>query len=158
MIPVKAAKAGSPDFVRGTSTELFLDYFGIQMDSRKAEGMKFKINLLTPDNGEKFVVEMSNDTLTTLAGYQAKDADLTITINRSDLEDLMIGTAKLTDKVAAGKATMTGTPQVLTQLASTMVQWDNWFEILPGTKAKVAETPKPDVFDDDDPPVIEPPN
>jgi len=72
VIPVKAAKAGSPDFVRGTSTELFLDYFGIQMDSRKAEGMKFKINLLTPDNGEKFVVEMSNDTLTTLAGYQGE--------------------------------------------------------------------------------------
>src|SRR5688500_11145905 len=77
VIAVKAAKAGSPDFVRGTSTELFLNYLGIQMDSRKAEGMKFKINLSTPDNGEKFVVEMSNATLTTIAGYQAKDADLT---------------------------------------------------------------------------------
>ncbi len=49
---MKAAKAGSPDFVRGTSTELFLNYLGIQMDSRKAEGMKFKINISTPDNGE----------------------------------------------------------------------------------------------------------
>ena len=81
VVPVKAAKAGSPDFVRGTTTELFLGYLGIQMDSRKAEGMKFKINLVTPDNGEKFVMEMSNSTLTTLAGYQAKDADLTITID-----------------------------------------------------------------------------
>jgi alkyl sulfatase BDS1-like metallo-beta-lactamase superfamily hydrolase len=58
VIAVKAAKAGSPDFVRGTTTELFLNYLGVQMDSRKAEGMKFKINLSTPDNGEKFVVEM----------------------------------------------------------------------------------------------------
>ena len=39
--------------------------------------MKFKINLSTPDNGEKFVVAMSNATLTTIAGYQAQDADLT---------------------------------------------------------------------------------
>src|ERR1044072_8576434 len=52
IVAVKAAKAGSPDFVRGTSTEAFLTYLGIQMDSRKADGMKFKINIATPDNGE----------------------------------------------------------------------------------------------------------
>ncbi len=65
IIPVAAAKAGSPDFVRGTTTEMFLDYLGIQVDTRKAEGLHFKINLVTPDNGEKFVIEMSNATLTT---------------------------------------------------------------------------------------------
>lgn len=48
IVPVSAVKTGSPDFVRGTSTELFLDYLGVQVDSRKAEGMNFKINLLTP--------------------------------------------------------------------------------------------------------------
>ena len=95
---------------------LFLNYLGIQMDSRKADGMTFKINLSTPDNGERFVVEMSNATLTTIAGYQASNADLTITIDRRELEDVMIGTAKLADKVAAGKARLEGNPQVLTQL------------------------------------------
>jgi alkyl sulfatase BDS1-like metallo-beta-lactamase superfamily hydrolase len=149
IIAVKAAKAGSPDFVRGTGTELFLNYLGIQMDSRKAEGMHFKINLSTPDNGEKFVVEMSNATLTTIPGYQAEDADLTITIDRRELEDVMIGTAKLSDKVAAGKAKMEGDPQVLLQLASTMVAFDNWFEILPGTKKQAASEPKAELLRDD---------
>ncbi len=158
VIAVQATKAGSPDFVRGTTTELFLNYLGIQMDSRKAEGMKFKINLVTPDNGEKFVLEMSNATLTTLAGFQAKDADLTITIDRRDLEDVMIGTAKLGDKVAAGKAKMVGNAGVLSQLGSTMVKFDNWYEVLPGTKAKAAEQPKAEVFLDDDPVVIRPEN
>lgn len=148
VIAVKAAKAGSPDFVRGTSTELFLNYLGIQMDSRKAEGMHFKINLSTPDNGEKFVVEMSNATLTTIAGFQADDADLTITIDRRELEDVMIGTAKLSDKVSAGKAKMEGNPQVLAQLGSTMVTFDNWFEVLPGTKKREA-LPKPELLQDD---------
>lgn len=148
VIAVKAAKAGSPDFVRGTSTELFLNYLGIQMDSRKAEGMHFKINLSTPDNGEKFVVEMSNATLTTISGFQAEDADLTITIDRRELEDVMIGTAKLSDKVSAGKAKMEGNPQVLAQLGSTMVTFDNWFEILPGTKKREA-LPKAELLQDD---------
>jgi alkyl sulfatase BDS1-like metallo-beta-lactamase superfamily hydrolase len=158
VIAVKAAKAGSPDFVRGTTTELFLNYLGIQMDSRKAEGMKFKINLVTPDNGEQFVVEMSNATLTTIAGFQAKDPDLTLTIDRRELEDVMIGTAKLADKVAAGKAKMVGNAQVLAQLGSTMAKFDNWFEVLPGTKAKTPEQPKPEVFLDDEPVVVEPEN
>jgi alkyl sulfatase BDS1-like metallo-beta-lactamase superfamily hydrolase len=151
VVAVSTAKAGSPDFVRGTSTELFLNYLGIQVDSRKAEGMKFKLNISTPDNGEKFVVEMSNATLTTIAGYQAKDADLTITIDRRELDDVMIGTAKLAEKVASGKAKMEGNPQVLAQLASTMVKFDNWFEILPGTKRKAAEQTKTEVLLDDAP-------
>ncbi|WP_246718881.1 alkyl sulfatase C-terminal domain-containing protein [Microvirga terrestris] len=148
VVAVTAAKAGSPDFVRGTSTELFLNYLGIQMDSRKAEGMKFKINLSTPDNGEKFVVELSNATLTTIAGYQANDANLTLTIDRRELEDVMIGATKLADKIAAGKAKMEGNPQVLTQLSPTTA-FDNWFEVLPGTKNGSAMSQKPELLQDD---------
>jgi alkyl sulfatase BDS1-like metallo-beta-lactamase superfamily hydrolase len=154
VVPVHAAKAGSADFVRGTSTQMILDYLGIQMDSRKAEGMQFKINLHTPDNGERFVVELSNATLTTISGYQAQDADLTIAIDRRELEDVMIGSATLADKVKAGQATLEGNPQVLAQLASTMVKFDGWFEVLPGTKANTDLQAKSELFEDDAP--IEP--
>ena len=92
---------------------------------------------------------MHNATLTTIAGFQAKDADLTITIDRRELEDVMIGTAKLAEKVSAGKAKMDGNPQVLVQLASTMVKFDNWFEVLPGTTKEAAPTSNPEVFLDD---------
>ncbi|HED19349.1 MAG TPA: MBL fold metallo-hydrolase, partial [Gammaproteobacteria bacterium] len=78
-------KTAGPDMIQAMSTDLWLDYLGIRLDSKKAEGHAFKINLVTPDNGEKFVVELSNATLTNIKGYQAKDADLTITINRKDL-------------------------------------------------------------------------
>ena len=152
VVAVSAAKAGSPDFIRGTSTELFLNYLGVQMDSRKAEGMKFKINLQTPDNGEQFVVEMSNATLTTIAGHQAVDPDLVIIINRTDLEDVMIGTATLAGKVGDGRAKLLGDLHALQQLASTMVKFDNWFEILPGTKKPGSkEEIKSELFLDDAP-------
>jgi alkyl sulfatase BDS1-like metallo-beta-lactamase superfamily hydrolase len=159
IVPVAAAKAGSPDFVRGTSTEMFLDYLAILVDTKKAEGLQFKINLSTPDNGERFVIEMSNATLTSLAGYTALDADLTITIDRAELEDVMIGAAKLVDKVKAGKAKLEGNIQVLEQLKATLVGFDPFFEILPGTKP--ADIPAGDrtdkeVFEDDAPVVKEP--
>ena len=57
--------------IRAMSTGLFLNFLGIRMDSRKAEGMRFTINLVTPDNGETFIVELENATLTNIAGFQA---------------------------------------------------------------------------------------
>lgn len=72
---------------------------------------------------EKFIIEMSNATLTTIAGFQAKDADLTITINRRELEDVMIGTSSWRPKSPLGRPRLVGNPQVLSQLASTMVKF-----------------------------------
>ena len=46
--------------------------------------MRFTINLVTSDNGEKYLVELSNSTLTNINGEQAKNPDLTITLNRAD--------------------------------------------------------------------------
>ena len=120
-------------------TELFLNFLGIRMDSRKAEGMRFTINLITPDNGEKFLIEMENSTLTNLPGFLAKKPDLTLTINRSDLEQAMTGAKTLKAQLADGTAKAEGNLEVLKQLASTMVDFDPRFEIMPGTKAKVPE-------------------
>jgi alkyl sulfatase BDS1-like metallo-beta-lactamase superfamily hydrolase len=153
IVAVKSAKPGA-DFIRGTTTQMFLDYLAIQLDSRKvaASGLECKINLITPDNGEKFLVEVSNATMTTIAGFQANDAVLTLTVNRADLEEIMIGQAKLVEKVQAGQAQMEGNPQVLMQLAACLTRFEKWFEILPGTKLPAAdETAKDEVFEDDAP-------
>ena len=121
--------------IRAMTTELFLDFLAIRMDSKKAEGMKFSINLVTPDNDEKFAVEMSNATLTTIEGQQAANPDLTITINRSDLEAVMMGAISFDDQIKAGKAKLEGNRDVFDQLRSTLVQFEIGFEIMPGTKA-----------------------
>jgi alkyl sulfatase BDS1-like metallo-beta-lactamase superfamily hydrolase len=130
--------------VRAMSTELFLDFLGIRMDSKKAEGLEFSINLVTPDNGEKFAIELSNATFTNLKGFQVADPDLTITINRSDLVQVMMGAKTLAAQIDDGTAKIEGDRKVLDQLASTLVEFEIGFEILPGTKApadaKVAKT------------------
>ena len=126
----------SPDMIRAMTTGLFLDFLGIRMDSSKAEGMAFKINLVTPDNSEKYLIELSNEALTNIEGFQADDADLTITINRTDLEQTMMGAKKLVDQIKDGTAKMEGNQEVLGQLASTMIEFEMGFEILPGTRSE----------------------
>ena len=133
-------KSIGPDMIRGMSTELYLDFLAISMNSKKAEGMKFVINLVTPDNGEKFVLEMSNSTLTNIMGQQAKHADLTITINRSDLETIMGGQATFDSLLSAGKAKMDGDRKPFDQLRSIIERFSPDFEIMPGTKPAKAIT------------------
>ena len=116
------------------STELFLNFLGIRMDSRMAEGLRLTINLITPDNGERFVVELENATLTNIKGFLAKNPDLTITINRSDLEQVMMGKKTLDAQIADGTAKIDGDASVLQKLAATIVEFDPRFEITPGTK------------------------
>lgn len=142
----ETADSSSPDVIRAMSTELFLNFLAIRMDSRKAEGMKFTINLLTPDNGEKFIIEMENATLTNIAGFQAEKPDLTLTINRSDLEQTMMGAKTLEAQIAAGTAKVEGDAGILKQLASTMVDFDPRFEIMPGTKARTAKLTHADPY------------
>jgi len=132
--------SGGPDLIQAMTTGLFLDFLGIRMDSTKAEDFEFTINLNTPDNGEKYVVELSNATLTNIEGYQADDADLTITINRSDLEQVMMGAKSLMAQIEDGTARTEGNLDVLGQLASAMVQFDLFFEVLPGTKSPSPDT------------------
>jgi alkyl sulfatase BDS1-like metallo-beta-lactamase superfamily hydrolase len=135
-------KTGGPDLVRAMTTDLFLDFLGIRVDSKKAEGMAFKINIDMPDNGEQFVLEMSNATLTNIKGRQADDPDLTITVNRSDLETVMMGKTTFDDQIKTGKAKLKGNREVYEQLKSTLVQFELGFEMMPGTKKADA---KPDL-------------
>jgi len=136
-----------PDVIRAMSTELFLNFLGIRMDSRKAEGMRFTINLITPDNGEKFIIEMENATLTNIEGFLADNPDLTITINRTDLEQTMMGAKTLDAQIADGTAKIDGDPSVLKKLASTMVDFDPRFEIMPGTKITKTEIAEENPFE-----------
>ncbi len=127
------AKTLSPDLIRAISTELFLDFLGIRMDATQTDGMEFKINFVTPDNGESYVLELSNGALTNIEGFQASDADLTFIINRSELEDVMMGSATFNEKIMSGKANLEGDGKVFQQLKSTLVDFEQSFEILPGT-------------------------
>ncbi|MFO1114253.1 MAG: alkyl sulfatase dimerization domain-containing protein [Beijerinckiaceae bacterium] len=134
-------RSTGPDVVRAMSTEQWLDFVAISMDPKKAEGIKFTINLATPDNGEQFVVEISNATLTTVKGFQSPKPDLVVTLNRTDLNQVMMGAASFDDLIKAGKAKFEGNRTGFDQLRSILVPFTPDFEILPGTAPKQREAP-----------------
>ncbi len=142
-------KTSGPDMVRAMSTQLWLDFLGIRLDSEKADGKEFNINLITPDNDEKFVIELSNATLTNIEGFQVEDADLTITINRSDLVQTMMGAVSMDEQIESGNAMLKGNRKVIDQLKTMLVNFDLGFEMMPGTGAQDL-TPERKPFEQED--------
>jgi len=133
--PAATTKSSGPDLIQAMSTQMFLEFIAIRMDSKKAEDLEFVINLVTPDNGEKFVLELSNATLTVIEGFSADDANLTITVDRADLEQVMMGVASFSSLIENKQATTEGDLAVLSELASRLVEFDPFFEMMPGTKS-----------------------
>ena len=149
-----APRSTGPDVIRGMPTSFWLDFLGISMDPKRAEGLRMTINLVTPDNDEKYLIELSNATLTNIEGVQSATADLTITVDREDLNRVMMGLASFDDLEKEEKARLDGDKSVIYTLRDLMVTFTPDFEILPGTapQEEVA-APKPfemhDLFDHD---------
>jgi alkyl sulfatase BDS1-like metallo-beta-lactamase superfamily hydrolase len=127
------------------STDLWLDYLGIRLQTAGTEGLHYVVNLVTPDNGEEYVVELSNGALTNIKGFRAKNADLTITIDRADLDGVMMGMTTLDQQVEAGRARLEGNREPLDELRGMLVTFTPDFEIMPGTKAGPFEVPSPEL-------------
>ncbi len=123
----------SADMALAVPTALYLDYLGVLLDPDKAVGMAFTINLRTPDNSEEFVLEMSNSTLTNAQGFQAVDADFTVSIPSRKLLAVLLGATTFDALVQAGEATIEGDQQVFQQLRSALDTFPPHFELLPGT-------------------------
>ncbi len=125
--------ASGPDLMRALTTEMFFDALAIRLDSSRVEAVEFVANIKHPDTGEELVVELSNATLTTQAGFQATDPDVTVTIDRADLEDVMVGAVTFTDQIATGVATVDGDITGVQAMFGALVEFDMLFELLPGT-------------------------
>ena len=138
--PSGASPTIGPDLVRAMTTGMWLDFLGVRLDVSKTEGKNFTINFITPDNKEKYLVELSNSALINIKGVQSPKADLTITMNRSDLEDIMMGKTSFDDKLKEGKAKLKGDRKPYDELKSMLSTFTMEFELIPGTLPNIKAT------------------
>ncbi len=131
--PGEAPNTAGPDMVKAMSTDLWLDFLAIRLNEELVEGKLFVINLNTPDNNERFVIELSNGVLTSIADKNSVDPDLTITINRIDLEKIMMRLSDFEKMAESGNATLKGDRQALMIFGKYLLNFEQGFEILPGT-------------------------
>lgn len=123
------ATRGGPDFISAMSTELMFDFVGVKLDTTKAEGKDLSINFVLPDRDEQFLLELENSHLNNIAGVQSKEADVTVTMNRSDLDKLFTKQQSFQELAKSGALKMDGNPQAFVQLLQMLEEFPFWFNI-----------------------------
>jgi alkyl sulfatase BDS1-like metallo-beta-lactamase superfamily hydrolase len=154
-IPTGASpKTNSPDLVRAIPVAMLLDNLGIRLNPERAADQQFTINLKLPDIQEEYIVELNNATLTNIEGFQSPNADLTLTMNRSDLNKVMTGEVTFEQYVQEGKIKFEGNLAILAKLKGMLDTFEIGFQIMPGTLAKSNSAEAQDVFEMEDPSLI----
>jgi alkyl sulfatase BDS1-like metallo-beta-lactamase superfamily hydrolase len=117
------------------------ELFGHQHGQPQSRGHEVRHQFGHARQQRKFIVELSNSALTNIKGQQAAKPDLTITVNRTDLEQVMAGKASFDELIQAGKAKFEGDRKPFDQLRSTLVRFTPDFEMMPGTKSEPNKAP-----------------
>ena len=109
---------------------LLFDYMAMRLNGPKAEGKSMKLNWRFSDAGEQYVLELENAALSHIAGRQAADADLTVSLMRETLNAILLGKTSFEKEVGAGRIALTGNARVLGELLSMLDTFDFWFNIV----------------------------
>ena len=130
---IAAPRGTSPSMARAMTTSQWWDSVGTRVDSSLADGNDYIVNFITPDTDQTFVIEMSSGTLSNIEGYLSDEADATITINRTDLDTVIMGQATLSEQLQNDLGSLEGDASVLLSMAAVLTVFSPGFEVLPGT-------------------------
>lgn len=122
--------AASPDIVRALPLEIYLDYLAVRLNHPKAAGNDIYLNFILPDVQQEFTLSVTNGVMNYTIGRQDQQADATVTLNRSLLDDINLRQASLADAISAGQVTIDGSQQKVADFVGLLDTFDFWFNIV----------------------------
>lgn len=120
----------SPDTVRAMTPEMFFDYLGVHINGVRAGNAKAIFNVDLGKDGGKYKLELENGVLNHTANAQAKDADATITLDRTTLNNIILKKETLKQAMDKGDVKVSGNGAKLEEMLSYMDTFDFWFNIV----------------------------
>lgn len=126
---VPSLRVTSADALAAMDTGLLFDYLGVRLNAEKAEGEDLSINLVLPDRNEQYLLELKNSHLNNIKGVQKENAGQTVTIDRADLNRLLLKEVSPVRLVLEGKLKSSGNPLLLAKLFGMLDDFQFWFDI-----------------------------
>lgn len=88
--PVQGRTMISADVMSAMSLSELLDYIAVRLNSQKANGEYFKMNLVINDTMDKALIQVKNSVLDYWLNESSKDANVTVYMPRKTLEQLAL--------------------------------------------------------------------
>ncbi|MEZ5864408.1 MAG: alkyl sulfatase dimerization domain-containing protein [Geminicoccaceae bacterium] len=128
--PMTVAVFASPDTVSAMPLELFFDYLSIRLDGPRAEGETIKINLDLPDTKQKYLLIVQYGVLQYHKDQQAEDADVSLTLDRTALNQVIAGELKIEQGITNGKIKLDGDPKKFEAFVGLLDKFDPWYQVV----------------------------
>ncbi len=125
-----ATRLLSPDIIKGTPVEQFFDFLAVRLNGPKAEGRHIIINLDFSDPKEQYVLILENAVLNYHKNRQDPNADVTLTLTRADLNQVLLQEATIEDLIDAKKIMFKGNRNKITEFLSLLDTFEFWFNII----------------------------
>jgi alkyl sulfatase BDS1-like metallo-beta-lactamase superfamily hydrolase len=128
--PLQVVSFASPDTVAAMPLELFFDYLSIRLNGPKAEGKTIKLNLDLPDTKDKYLLVVQYGVLQYHKNQQADDADASLTMDRSTLNEIIGGKLKVEQGITDGKIKLDGEPKKFEEFVGLLDTFDPWYQVV----------------------------
>ena len=120
----------APDGGRATPLNRFSDLPAATLISPHAAGKVIRLNPDFTDIDEQYLLVVKNGVLRYAKGKQAADADATVRMTRTALDQIVVGETTLADKLAAGEVSIAGDRAKLGEFLAMMDNFEFWFNIV----------------------------
>ncbi|WP_321789615.1 alkyl/aryl-sulfatase [Paraburkholderia sp. J94] len=127
---VPAVQTASPDTIRAMSPEMALEFLSMHIDGDKADGKTISVNWVFPDIHKQYAVRLENSVLVYSEGKQIQNADVTLSLPKSSLDNIMLHQTNLDKEVQAGRAKVDGDRGKITELLSLTDSFNPLFPIV----------------------------
>jgi alkyl sulfatase BDS1-like metallo-beta-lactamase superfamily hydrolase len=128
--PMQVVTFASPDTVAAMPLELFFDYLSIRLDGPRAAGKTIKLNLDLPDTKDKYLLVVQYGVLQYHKDEQADDADASLTMDRSTLNEIIGGKLKVEQGVTDGKIKLDGKAEKFEEFVGLLDTFDPWYQVV----------------------------
>jgi len=118
VLDLPVPSSAGPDNVRAMTTSLFWDYPAMRLNGAKAGDRRLTLACELPDVGETWTLTMRHGTLGHFAGG-GESADATVTIDRADLDRVILKATTLEAPLGDGTARIEGDAGALHDLLAT---------------------------------------
>ncbi|MFI5003909.1 MAG: alkyl/aryl-sulfatase [Solirubrobacterales bacterium] len=120
----------SPALIGQLTSEQLFDVLAIRIDGPRAGELRLRFNWVFTDVGERHLLTLSNGVLIHTADREDPDADATVLVERSALNELFAGTTPMPELLQAGRLRVEGDGAKLGELLGLLDAPDPAFAIV----------------------------
>jgi len=122
-------QTATPDTIRAMTPDMVFDYLAVRLNSQKAAGKIYSINIDFSDLNSEYTLNIVNGVLNHTQ-QQAETADVSLTMTMATMNDIQLGETTLTQAVDNGAIELEGNQEVLRDFFGMLDDFNFWFNIV----------------------------